>query len=66
MFLFEFKAKILDFGPCPWQDVSPDKELGHKVGLFKSFSLVIFGSFKNITASGEIKFFLKELVNKDS
>jgi hypothetical protein len=66
MFLFEFKPKILDFGPCPRQDVPPDKELGHKVGLSKGFSLVIFESFKNITASGIIKFFLKELADKGS
>jgi hypothetical protein len=66
MFLSEFKSEILDFGLCPWQDVPPDKELVHKVGLYKGFSLVIFGSFENITASGIIKFFLKELVNKGS
>jgi hypothetical protein len=55
--LFEFEAKILDFGPCPWQDVPPDKKLGNKVGLSKGFSLVILWSFENITASGIIKFF---------
>jgi hypothetical protein len=40
--------------------VTPDKKLGHKVGLSKGFSLVIFWSFENIAASGISKFFLKD------
>jgi len=40
--LFEFKSKILDFKLRLWQDVPPDKEIGQKGVLSKSFSLVIF------------------------